>query len=134
MNKLDQIIANQILTPDGTILRSHHRHDYVSYVDKNGEEYMVDGGTDYLRRSVNTKYPAKDITVYASDPHSAIREAFMWGTRGVDGNQPLVRKYLKDLDTDHVEAILETQHHISDCTREVFQNELKYRKGININE
>lgn len=130
----DQIIANQILTPDGTILRSHHRHDYVSYIDKNGEEYMVDGGMDYLRRSVNTKHPAKDITVYSSDPHSVIREAFMWGTRGVGGNQPLVRKYLKDLDTNHVEAILKTQHHISDCTREVFENELKYRKGINTHE
>ena len=134
MNKTDQIIANQIQTPDGTILRSHHRHDYVSYVDKNGEEYMVDGGMDYLRRSVNTEYPAKDMTVYASDSHSAIREAFMWGTRGKDNNQPLVRKYLKDLDADHIEAILKTQLQISDCTREVFQNELEYRKGTNINE
>jgi len=133
MNKPDQIIANQIQTPDGTILRSHHRHDYVSYTDKNGEEYMVDGGTDYLRRSVNKEHP-KDMTVYFSDPHSVVREAFMWGTYGKGGNQPFVRKYLKDLDTDHIEAILETQHHISDWTRAVFENELEHRKGINTDE
>ena len=134
MNKPDQIIANQIQTPDGTILRSHHRHDYVSYVDKNGEEYMVDGGMDYLRRSVNTKYPAKDITVYASDSHSAIREAFMWGTRGKDGKQPLVKKYLKDLDIDHIKAILETQDRISNYMQDIFENELEYREGTNTNE
>jgi hypothetical protein len=47
------ILAQGITTPDGTVLQSRHRHDYITYQDKNGQEYMVDGGTDYLRRSAN---------------------------------------------------------------------------------
>ena len=26
------------------IIRSRHRHDYVTHTDANGKEYMVDGG------------------------------------------------------------------------------------------
>ena len=49
------------------------------------------------------------------------------GTRGKDGRQPLVYKLLKDLDSDHIEAILKTQHQISDFYKEIFKEELKYR-------
>ena len=41
---MEELLLNQIKTPDGTILRSHSRHDYVTHVDANGHEYMVDGG------------------------------------------------------------------------------------------
>jgi len=44
-----KIVLNRIKTPDGTILTSYHRHNYVSHID-NGELYAVDGGNDYLRR------------------------------------------------------------------------------------
>ena len=54
-----QIVLNSIMTPDGTVLISHHRHDYVTHLDKNGELYLVDGGTDYLKRFVNFE-PFKD--------------------------------------------------------------------------
>ena len=36
MENEKQIIINQIRTPDGTLLKSMHRHDYVEYTDKNG--------------------------------------------------------------------------------------------------
>jgi hypothetical protein len=52
----------------------------------------------------------------------------MWGTRGKDGNQPLVMKAMKDLDTDHIKAILKTQTHISEMRRKYFKKELLYRK------
>ena len=62
MNR-SQIVCNRIITPDGTVLQSHHRHDYVSYIDKNGLEYMVDGGHDYLRRIVQDEAPATEFSL-----------------------------------------------------------------------
>lgn len=52
---MTDILINQIQTPDGTIIRSHHRHDYVSYTDKNGNTYSVDGGKEYLKRGFTIK-------------------------------------------------------------------------------
>ena len=58
-----KLLAQRIQTPDGTILHSKHRHDYVTHTDANGETYMVDGGFEYRRGIVN-KQPAKDVCVY----------------------------------------------------------------------
>lgn len=120
-----RILLNRIKTPDGTILTSYNRHDYVTYKDTITKEVlMVDGGTDYLRRHVGTY---DELSVYDDGSHLTRREAVHWGTRGKDGQQPLVYKAVKDLDFDHIEAILKTQHQISDFYKEVFTNELKYR-------
>ena len=123
----EKIVANRIRTPDGTILESMHRHDYVTYTDANGKEYMVDGGLDYLRRNVHDDAPYQELSVYADDPHELIREVFKWGTRGKDGNQPLKYVPLKDLTSDHIEAILETQAHISGHIQNIFLDELSFR-------
>ena len=124
----EKIVANRIRTPDGTILESMHRHDYVTYTDANGLEYMVDGGLDYLRRNVHDDAPYQELSVYADDPHELIREVFKWGTRGKDGNQPLKYVPLKDLTSDHIEAILETQAHISGHIQNIFLDELSFRE------
>ena len=42
-----KLILSRIRTPDGTILTSYHQHDYVTHTDKNGETYMLDGGSEY---------------------------------------------------------------------------------------
>ena len=120
-----RIVANRIRTPDGTILESKHRHDYVTYVDKNGKEYMVDGGTDYLRRNVYEDAPYEELSVYADAPHTVIREVFKWGTRGKDGKQPLKFVVLKDMTTEHIEAILETQN-LPGYIRKIFLDELDF--------
>ncbi len=130
--RVKQILANRIQTPDGTTLQSFHRHDYVVHRDRiTGEDYMVDGGTTYLRRSVNLE-PAKDLSVYDTDPHEVIREAFAWGTRGKDGTSPLVFKPLCTLAEDHIKAILATQHHIQPHIRKVFEDEIAYRNSDNV--
>jgi hypothetical protein len=125
MTTESRILLNRIKTPDGTILTSYNRHNYVEYKDTLTKEVlMVDGGTDYLRRNVGTY---EELSVYDDGSHITRRSAVHWGTRGKDGKQPLVYKLLKDLDSDHIEAILKTQHQISDFYREVFKEELKYR-------
>jgi hypothetical protein len=123
----ERIVSNRIRTPDGTILESMHRHDYRTYVDANGLEYMVDGGLDYLRRNVHENAPAEELSVYADAPHVEIREAFKWGTRGKDGRQPLTYVPLKDLTTDHIQAILKTQDHIQQYIRNIFLDEMIFR-------
>lgn len=127
MNNMEKYLANRIRTPDGTILESMHRHDYVTYIDANGKEYMVDGGLDYLRRNIHDDAPYTELSILSSDEHSVIREVFKWGTYGIDGKQPLKYLILKDMSWDHIEAILETQTQLRDHVRQVFVNELDYR-------
>lgn len=120
------IVANILITPDGTRLQSYHRHDYKTYTDKNGKSYMIDGGLDYVRRSAHGD--EKVVTVTTESPFNEIRENFRWGTRGKDGKQPVQFKPLKELDTDHIVAILETQAQIPDWMRDIFQHELEFRQ------
>lgn len=125
MTTESKILLNRIKTPDGTILTSYNRHNYVEYKDTLTKEVlMVDGGTDYLRRNMGTY---EELSVYDDGTHLTRRSAVHWGTRGKDGRQPLVYKPIKDLDSDHIEAILKTQHQISDFYKEIFKDELKYR-------
>lgn len=127
MMSKERIVSNRIRTPDGTILESMHRHDYVTYTDANGKEYMVDGGLDYLRRNLHDDAPYEELSVYDDASYALIREVFKWGTRGKDGKQPLTYVPLKDLTTEHIEAILETQTHIQEHIRKIFLDELSFR-------
>lgn len=122
----EQIVCNRIITPDGTVLQSHHRHDYVTYIDKNGLEYMVDGGNDYLRRNFHEEAPATEFSLTMSDPFEDIRQGFTWGTRGKDGKQPLTWVSLCMLETEHIIAILETQN-LANYVTELMEKELEYR-------
>ena len=58
-----------------------------------------------------------------------IREHFSWGSRGKLGDEPLHYIILKDMEDSHISAILETQTHIQDYIRKVFEDELKFRKA-----
>ena len=120
------IVKNSIITPDGTELVSKHVHDFNGYEDKNGKFYAVDGGKEYLRRACDEQ-DYEETSVYYEDPHDKVREAFTWGTYGKNGDQPRQDKLLKDLDTDHIEAILKTQHQIPTHVREMFETELGLR-------
>ena len=123
-----QTIASFIITPDGTKLQSFHVHDYKTHKDANGEEYMIDGGTSYQRGSIN-KEPAEVHLITMDDPHEIRRKHFHWGTYGKAGDQPLRWVALEDMETDHINAILETQHHIEESTRQLFKDELEWRNG-----
>ena len=118
-------LTNKIQTPDGTILQSFGRHDYKVYTDKNGEEYMVDGGTDYLRRNMN-KEPFIELSMELPQPHELMREELHWGSYGKNGDQPLKRIKIKDMETEHIEAVLKMCR-VNPLHREVMQKELEFR-------
>lgn len=100
------LIRNAIRTPDGTILVSYSRHDYREYVDEvTGETYMVDGGLDYRRGTIN-KVPATSMVLYDDQPHEVQREVLTWGTYGKNGDQPLSYKPIALMDTEHLKAVL----------------------------
>lgn len=123
-----QILRNAIITPDGTYLRSYHRHDYKEYVDAvTNETYVVDGGNEYIRRSIN-EVPAENLTVTTDAPFELQRCAFVWGSYGKHGDQPKHYIHLCDLSTDHIYAILRTQRGIDGTyVEDLFRQELIYR-------
>lgn len=124
------LLTNRIKTPDGTILESRHIHDYKTHIDTlTGEEYMVDGGLSYLRRSVN-KVPYQELSIDTDTNFETIRDEFTWGTYGKEGKNKKKYVALKDLTTDHIQAILITQKHIPKYIRDIFETEYARRQLI----
>ena len=128
----DKLVSNKIRTPDGTILQSFNRHDYKTYIDKNGKEYMVDGGLEYLRRNIHDDAPHEELSVTLGDSFETIRESFCWGTRGIAGNEPVTWVTLMNLSTDHIEAILTTQFipGQESWVKDLMEKELEFRKAL----
>jgi hypothetical protein len=99
-----KLIRNALQTPDGTLLESRSRHDYKTHVDANGKTYMIDGGLDYVRCSANGD--EIHLSVFDDDPFDKVREAATWGTYGINGDQPLSYIKLRDMETEHIKAVL----------------------------
>lgn len=123
---MSELVRNALKTPDGTIIESRHRHDFVTHIDKNGKEYMVDGGLDYIRRSRNGD--EEDMCVTTEDSFEKVRHVCAWGTYGINGDQPLQYKTIAEMDTAHIEAVLQTVKHIRPMIKTIMQNELKFRQ------
>lgn len=144
------IVLNQIATPDGTILKSMHRHDYVTYVDKNGLEYMVDGGNEYLRRNIHVSKPKlfdkiksffgikwidpvayTELSVYSNAPFEVIRTVLHRGGRGKDGTEPLTWVPLDKMSDMWIVACIkynEERGFSRSYVTSMYRKELKYRK------
>jgi len=127
---VSKILRNAIITPDGTLLESRHRHDYKRHKDAiSGEEYFVDGGLDYFRGSINKVTPVY-LHITTNSTHEEIRDGFIWGRNyDKDMNKLPETEYiaLKDLTTEHIKAILATQCHLCDYIKKVFEYELEWR-------
>jgi len=121
-----KIIKSEMRTPDGTILISRSRHDYVTHMDENGKEYMLDGGIDYVRSSAHGD--EEYMTVTTDSPHDEVREAVVWGTYGRVGDQPLTYIKLRDMTTDHIEAVIENVKNIYPQYKVAMINELEFRE------
>lgn len=122
------IILNAIRTPDGTVIKSHYNHHFVTHTDANGHTYSVDGGRDYLRRATSDPdNRSEDISVMHDAPYEVLREAFHWGTLGLgDRKGPIQYVALKDLSTEHILAIMRTQV-LPFWMKWLFRCELVYR-------
>ena len=124
------LVVNKWKCKDGTILNSRSRHDYVDHYDVNGEYYMVDGGLSYIRHTGNME----PMCVYSTDSHDKIRDNFEWGSYGKTGTEELHYILLKDLEDDHINAILRTQTRLLDHVKKIFQDEIEYRKQQKLKE
>jgi hypothetical protein len=126
------LLYNAIKTPDGTILVSKSRHDYVTHEDKNGFFYAVDGGSEYAKRSTSTNAPPyEELSVYDDGDFEKRRKYFVWGSRYDKEGVPLdklIMRPIMELDTDHIEAILRTQTQINEMYKDTFEKELRWRK------
>ena len=152
-----KLLVNQIMTPDGTIIRSNFTHDYVTHIDKNGLEYMVDGGLSYLRRNVykvhkgwfvrfvekianklgyelNDPSAYKEMSIYDDSPFEDIRRYVERGGRGKDGKQPLKYVVLKDIGNEWLQAIIEyeEEHRPNNRYLKLYKLEVTYRKNEKI--
>jgi len=120
------LIINSLQTPDGTILKSTHRHDYNTYTDANGKTYMVDGGLDYVRRSNNGD--EIDLCLYDDEDHEVQRQVLKWGTYGINGDQPLTYLCIADMDTSHIAAVTTTIRNVLPAIMRCMKTELVYRR------
>jgi len=125
---MTRILRNALQTPDGTVLESKTRHDYVEYEDANGWVYVVDGGLDYIRRTVNKNAPAKDLSLTEADPHFFLRDYVTWGTYGISGDQPLFYITIANMSDGHLQAVLDTQKNMYPQVRDLMKAEIVYRE------
>ena len=122
------IILNSIKCPDNTILTSRFIHDYQTHIDTTtGESYFTDGGTAYLRRSINI-IPYEDLTVYSDAPFEVLRTVIRWGTYGKSGREELRWVTLDCMSNEHIKNIILTQKQINKFFKKQLNKELKYRR------
>ena len=130
-----QLIYNAIKTPDGTILHSKHHHDFVTHIDKNGKTYGIDGGNTY-RRFIGDYQDCEDLVMYDDGEFKTRREYLYWGQNFDKDMNPLPKtiwRPIRDLNTDHIEAIILGNYCKNLTYLSVFVNELEYRKKLENN-
>lgn len=137
------IVSNKVQCKQcGDIIESKHRHDFVSC---SCGKVMIDGGREYMRwlgnfedfidlseiTSEDESGFARSSETFEDDWFEKVRETFTWTSYGKLGNEPAKKTLLKNLDTEHILAILDTQRHIKGTeVGKWFKLELEYR-GVN---
>ena len=122
MNKL---IQNAIyLSKADKYIVSSHTHDWVSFnydgsEVKESENYdgwdgYIDGGLSYQRAGGNwihnpEEFGIEDYCLYDDSDFSDIKNKFLWGTYGRNGNEKLKWVTLRSCTSEHLQNILKTQ-------------------------
>lgn len=123
--------AIQILEGNEKFLVSSHVHDFRTHTFEDGTSISVDGGYDYIKRCFpegDTGYGKKwyGYSLNSSDPFDTIKERLLWGTRGIDGKQPLNWVRLIDCSTTHLQAILEYPYQIGKTLSPIYTKVIKH--------
>lgn len=105
---------------------SRHKHDYITC---SCGQLSIDGGSSYLKRNGNNYV---DTSLSSNDDFDKIRNEFEWGTKGVNGKQPLQYIKLKDMEATHIESILSTQL-LAKEIKDIFKKELDIKTKIKEN-
>ncbi|KAE9625338.1 hypothetical protein GL272_10180 [Aeromonas veronii] len=123
------LVLNRIQTPDGTVLTSYHRYDFIVHHDANGLKYFVDGGLEYTRRAIHIDYPYHELSVYDNEDFSIVREAFHCAIPDKQGCLVLSSKWLplSQLENACIKKIINSQKYLPDYWRILFEKELAYR-------
>ncbi len=139
-----KIILNSIKTPDGTVLISHRRHDYIEHLDrKTNKYYSIDGGMHYLKRGGDNDYI--ELSVYDDADFDIIRTSlyrYNVHTSKYTLLKDMSDSWLKNVIKYHNGLIdmfsdLKTSEHYSNIEdiewiNSFYVTELEYRKNQNI--
>jgi hypothetical protein len=125
---MKKLIQNAIKTPDGTILNGSSSSTSLTHFDSVSlEDYYLVGGLTEHKASINNK-PHEGLILFNTDPFEIIRDKFLWGTYGKNGDEAFNWIILKDMTKTHIKAVLETQR-IRVETQEVLKAELVFRNS-----
>ncbi len=123
-----KIVHNSIRTPDGTVICSRNRHDYVTHKDKNGKTYMVDGGFSYLRRNLHQDAPYEELSLYNDEPHEELRSKVVWGALlGIMGGESHLYIPIKQMSKAHINNIIDDGY--KGAIVDVMRKELRWRES-----
>ena len=106
------LLQNALYFPEHEFyLPSTHVHDYREFEYLPGEFAMVDGGKDYVRRSVTPPEHAHLVLaydLYDNDSRALVLERLLWGSLPLDRAKPREHTYrpIRILAKDHLAAIL----------------------------
>ena len=124
-----ELLHNSIQCPDGTILVSRSRHNFVAHTQEDGRGYFTDGGLSYNRVGYSDE-EFIDLCVYSDDDHTKIREHFDWGSYGINGDEPLKYILLKDITEGHLDALIDyCKTGYPSKILKVFKDEKEYRNN-----
>lgn len=123
------ILRNSILCLHcDTEVISRHGHDMNSC---ECGLVFADGGSNYLRRC-GEPYDYIETSIMDNGEHETRRQFIHWGVnydKDMNRLSSTIFKPIMELESDHIQAILDTQLHISKFYKEIFKQELIYRNG-----